>query len=99
MDNAPADAAKGTEVRREIRPLDNSADSPQRSQPIFAHLKERPVSPGLKPSTIRAEPFRARALSRRGQLLLDFCLPRPCRRPIAFAETLAASAIPPLDET
>jgi len=33
------------------------------------------------------------------KLLLDFRLPRPCRRPIAFTETLATSAIPPLDET
>jgi len=33
------------------------------------------------------------------KLLLDLRLPRPCRRPIAFTETLAASAIPPLDET
>jgi hypothetical protein len=33
------------------------------------------------------------------KLLLDLRLPRPCRRAIAFTETLAASAIPPLDET
>ena len=33
------------------------------------------------------------------ELFLDLRLPRPCRRPIAFTETLAASAIPPLDET
>ena len=33
------------------------------------------------------------------KLLLDLRLPRPCHRPIAFTETLAASAIPPLDET
>ena len=33
------------------------------------------------------------------KLLLDLRLPRPCRRPIAFTETLAASAVPPLDET
>jgi hypothetical protein len=33
------------------------------------------------------------------ELLLDLRLPRLCRRPIAFTETLAASAIPPLDET
>jgi hypothetical protein len=33
------------------------------------------------------------------KLFLDLRLPRPCRRPIAFTETLAASAIPPLDET
>jgi hypothetical protein len=33
------------------------------------------------------------------KLLLDLRLPSPCRRPIAFTETLAASAIPPLDET
>ena len=33
------------------------------------------------------------------KLFPDLRLPRPCRRPIAFTETLAASAIPPLDET
>ena len=33
------------------------------------------------------------------KLFLDLRLPRPCRRAIAFTETLAASAIPPLDET
>jgi hypothetical protein len=33
------------------------------------------------------------------KLTLDPRLPRSCRRPIAFAETLAASAIPSLDET
>jgi hypothetical protein len=33
------------------------------------------------------------------KLLLDLCLPRPRRRSIAFAETLAASAVPTLDET
>jgi hypothetical protein len=33
------------------------------------------------------------------KLFLDLRLPRPCRKPIAFTETLAASAIPPLDET
>src|ERR1019366_790523 len=33
------------------------------------------------------------------KLLFDLRLTRPCRRPIAFTETLAASAIPPLDET
>ena len=33
------------------------------------------------------------------KLLLDLRLLRPYRRSIAFTETLAASAIPPLDET
>src|SRR5258708_39271785 len=33
------------------------------------------------------------------KLLLDLGLPRPCRRPIAFTETIAASPIPPSDET
>jgi hypothetical protein len=33
------------------------------------------------------------------ELFLDLRLPRPGRRPIAFTETLAASPIPPLDET
>ena len=32
------------------------------------------------------------------ELFLDLRLTRPCRRSIAFTETLAASAIPPLDE-
>src|SRR5580704_14478809 len=46
------------------------------------------------------QPFRARSLiSRGGQLFFDLRLPRPSRRPIAFTETLAASAIPSLDET
>jgi len=35
----------------------------------------------------------------RRRLLLHFRLPRACCRPIAFTETLAVSAIPPLDET
>jgi hypothetical protein len=33
------------------------------------------------------------------ELFLDLRLPRRCRRPITFAETLAASTIPPPDET
>jgi hypothetical protein len=33
------------------------------------------------------------------KLLLGLSLLRLCRRPIAFTKTLAASAIPPLDET
>src|ERR1700730_14373071 len=33
------------------------------------------------------------------ELFLDLRLPRPGRRSIAFTETLAASPIPPLDET
>src|ERR1700722_17092110 len=33
------------------------------------------------------------------KLLLDLRLPRPCGRSITFTETLAASAIPPLDKT
>ena len=33
------------------------------------------------------------------KLFLDLRLPRPCRRPVAFTETLTASAIPALDET
>jgi hypothetical protein len=33
------------------------------------------------------------------KLLFDFGLSRPCRRPIAFTEAPAASAIPPLKET
>ena len=50
--------------------------------------------------TKRAEPFQPRPSSHVvAKLLLDLRLPRPCRRAIAFTETLAASAIPPLDET
>jgi len=33
------------------------------------------------------------------KLFLGFCLPRLSRLPIAFAKTLAASAVAPLDET
>ena len=64
-------------------------------------------------SPCRARCFRTTALNEKGpspfepgpsshvavKLFLDLRLPRPCRRPIAFTETLAASANPPLDKT
>jgi hypothetical protein len=47
-----------------------------------------------------AEPLRAGPSSHVvAKLFLDFRLPCPCRRPIPFTETLAASAIPPFDKT
>src|ERR1035437_11010906 len=76
-----------------------------------AVLREQliPVSPAslslafqalLDPKRNGAEPFRARSPSHVvANLFLDLRLPRLCHRPIAFTETLAASAIPPLDET
>jgi hypothetical protein len=58
----------------EIQPLDGQPILPKRPQPIFAHLNGRSVSfslapPRPSPKRKRAEPFRARALSRRGQTI------------------------------
>src|ERR1019366_9515547 len=58
------------------------------------------VAPRCSPEREGAEPFRARSPSQVvAKLLLEVRLPLPCRRAIAFTETLAASAIPPLDKT
>ena len=89
----------------EIQPLDGQPILPKRPQPIFAHLNGRSVSFSLAPPRDQAlsengpSPFEPGPSHGVAKLLLDLRLPRPCRRPIAFTETLAASAIPPLDET
>ena len=93
-------------VRRALRLLrmlgDAAAPAGAAVEGIEIYLRHSQVGiqlerllPGL-----RAEPFRARSPSHVvANLLLNLCWPRLCRRPIAFAKTLAASAIAPLDET
>src|ERR1700730_5194500 len=75
----------------EIRNRENLREQPR-------NHRDRSFSGGLAEKE-RALSSPAPHLKAWAKLLLDLRLARLCRRPITFAETLAASAIAPLEET
>jgi len=75
-----------SDVRSVKRQLRGSIPPRSRGCVVAQRARPSPFEPGSSSHVV-------------AKLLLDLRLPRLWRRPIAFTKTLAASAIPPLDET